>query len=117
MTFSIHSIPYYNHEQQQYRNVLCIDRMPDIGSQLNQIVKLVKFDKVSQFKQGASSHTECSVVIMDPSTSNSYAHIDNITSIISWLMKRGFVVVMTPIGELLKVNKTFVCFVNEGVKH
>ena len=114
MTFSIHSIPYYNEKQQRYEKVLCLDRQPSVGSQLNHLLKRVKFDKVSPFKQGDS---RCSVVIMNPTMPNEYAHIDTITVVIDWLKNNGFKVDLLPTVETFKINSDIICFIDEVVTH
>ena len=115
-TFSIHSTPFYKSVEQQYIKVLCLDREPDTESGLKQIVKRVKIDKISLFKQEPGDDT-CVFIIMNPNKPNDYAKIDDIQMVFSWLMQHGFTIDTTLTQMFshgdVKMKNPLVCFIRK----
>ena len=62
-----------------------LDRMPDASSELNKLLKYVKFPRVSPFNQ----ETMRSFAIMNPDNPSSYAEIQ---LIFTWLRQHGFTI-------------------------
>ena len=100
MTFSVLSKLFYNSKDERYVNALYLDRMPDASSELNKILKYVKFPRVSPFNQ----ETTCSFAIMNPDNPSSYAEIRDIPLIFTWLRHHGFTIDTT-------VSHGNICFI------
>lgn len=116
-TFSIHAIPFYKSIEQRYIKVLCLDRVPDTDSVLNQIVKHVKIGKVSSFKQGVDDDVSCSYIIMNPNKPTAYAQMDDVQLVFSWLMQHGFTIdtALTQLflqGGGVRLKHPIVCFIH-----
>ena len=86
MTFSVISKLFYNSKDERYVNALYhLDRMPDASSELNKLLKYVKFPRISPFNQ----ETTCSFVIMTPDNPSLYAELP---VIFTWLRQHGFTI-------------------------
>ena len=114
-TFSIHTTPFYKSVDNRYVKVLCLDRQPDNDSVLNQIVKRVKINKLSPFKQ-ESDDDACSFIIMNPNKPAAYAQIDDVQLVFSWLMQHGFTI-DTALTQMFSHGDTrtknpLVCFIH-----
>lgn len=112
-TFSIHTTTLYKSDDQCYIKVLCLDRQPDNESVLNHIVKRVKNNKLSTFKQ---EDDPCIFIIMNPTNLGAYAQIDNIQIVFSWLIQRGFTIDTNLTQMFLhgdtRTKNTFICFIH-----
>lgn len=94
-TYSLLSTPFYKSTEQCYIKVIALDRMPTPNDTINNIVKRVRFDKLSTFQQGSKCKPlkTCGYVILKPgSQTREMATIDDIPLVFTWFFQNGYVV-------------------------
>lgn len=94
-TYSLLSIPFYKSVNQCYVKAISIDRMPDSNEPINQIVKQVRFEKLSPFQEGSECNPvkTCENVLLKPgSLCDEVATLDDIPLIFTWLFQNGYTV-------------------------
>lgn len=112
-------MPFYLSNEQCYIKVLTLDRMPQAGSPLNQIVKRVTIPKLSPFQQSTPCNPieRCGNVIIKPGCScNDYARETDLPLIFTFLAQNNYLI-NTNITQMLNqgnVNTDFqlICYIN-----
>lgn len=94
-TYSLLSIPFYKSVNQCYIKAISIDRMPGPNEPIKQIVKQVRFEKLSPFQEGSECNSikTCGNVLLKPgSQCGEMATLDDIPLIFTWLFQNGYIV-------------------------
>lgn len=116
ITFSMMARPFYKSSTQCYIKVLIIDRAPDKTSNINKIVKQVKFDKLSPFDTNNRDNM-CGFVMLNPVNLCEYATIDEIPIVFNWLIQNNYII-DTSITQMMNQGKVtmsnqLVCFITQ----
>lgn len=94
-TYSLLSIPFYKSVNQCYVKAISIDRMPGPNEPIKQIVKQVRFEKLSPFQEGSECNPikTCGNVLIKPGSQyGEMATLDDIPLIFTWLFQNGYTV-------------------------
>ena len=94
-TYSLLSIPFYKSVNQCYVKAISIDRMPGPNEPIKQIVKQVRFEKLSPFQEGSECNPvkTCENILLKPgSLCDELATLDDIPLIFTWLFQNGYTV-------------------------
>ena len=94
-TYSLLSIPFYKSVNQCYVKAISLDRMPGPNEPIKQIVRQVRFEKLSPFQEGSECNPikTCGNVLIKPgSQCGELATLDDIPLIFTWLFQNGYTV-------------------------
>ena len=94
-TYSLLSTPFYKSVDQCYVRTISLDRMPEPNEPINQIVKRVRFEKLSPFQEGSECNPlkTCGYVLLKPgSQCGEMATLNDIPLVFTWLFQNGYVV-------------------------
>lgn len=92
-TYSLLSIPFYKSVNQCYVKAISIDRMPGSNEPIKQIVRQVRFEKLSPFQEGSECNPikTCGNVLLKPGSQyGEMATLDDIPLIFTWLFQNGY---------------------------
>lgn len=92
-TYSLLSIPFYKSVNQCYVKAISIDRMPGPNEPIKQIVRQVRFEKLSPFQEGSECNPikTCGNVLLKPGSQwGEMATLDDIPLIFTWLLQNGY---------------------------
>lgn len=92
-TYSLFSIPFYKSVNQCYVKAISIDRMPGPNEPIKQILRQVRFEKLSPFQEGSECNPikTCGNVLLKPgSQCGEMATLDDIPLIFTWLFHNGY---------------------------
>ena len=103
--FSLSARPFYNSIKQCYIKVIQIDRLPPQNSIISTILKRVTFNNLSVFDvySCCEKNHSCGYVVMNPNDLTTFATIDDIPLIFTWLSQNGYNI-NTSITEMMNTS-------------
>jgi len=113
--YSLESIPYYNSIEQEYTNILVINK-PAEGP-LKEITKRIRLNKLSPFESNTNlcSKPNCMMAIVDIENKNQLMCIDNLPNLFEFLINNGYTIdnSVTKVLQKSKVtmNKNLICLI------
>tara|TARA_R110002012_G_scaffold75019_1_gene189878 strand:- start:679 stop:1038 length:360 start_codon:yes stop_codon:yes gene_type:complete len=113
--YSLESIPYYNSIEQEYTNILVINK-PAEGP-LKEITKRIRLNKLSPFeaKTNLCSKPNCMMAIVDIENKNELMCVDNLPNLFEFLINNGYTIdnSVTKVLQKSKVtmNKNLICLI------
>jgi len=104
LIYSLSSIPYYDSINQEYRNILMLNKMP--SGPLVSIVKNVTLNKLSPFDVNTNTcpRPKCVIGITNINNSQELMCIDGLPNLFEYLMNNGYTI-DTSITKILQKAK------------
>jgi hypothetical protein len=92
LLYSISSIPYYNYIQQEYQNILILNKRPE--GPLTSITKSVTLNKLSPFDRNTNicPRPSCVIGISKLDGCNGLMCIDDLPELFEFLMNNGYTI-------------------------
>ena len=92
LIYSLRSIPYYDSINQEYQNILILNKMP--SGPLNTIVKRVTLNKLSPFEVNTNNcpRPKCVIGINNINCHNKLMCIDDLPDLFEYLINNGYTI-------------------------